>query len=517
MRTLQILSAALILSGIAGISAARADKTPELVILVMPLLGGADVVGEFVAEAPTSITLIELKSGKQKTFDRSGIRQIKRDISDAEAIAASDLSSLVAWKVNKLSASAPTLARVAKIADSTVYLTMGVKDGLTVGQKMNVFRVVGDITDPVTHKVIARERPRIAQLHITEVQDAYAKAKLIGDLEVAIKEGDEVETMPLKVSVAVVPLLDADGQETEAGVAISEDLATALVGKKVQVVERNALKSVIKEMAIQTSELIDPATVQRLGKQIGASTVLTGKIVADGNQFKAHVRLISVETGQVLMAASQIVPAKRGAVAAGEGGGTTTGGGASGSKPANGSWISLGGQNALPDYLTTKDAVNSVKDGLDLKGNKFLHTKDRNIFKGDFTFDAVCVRSAGDGILLFGIGELADADGEPPSSVKLRFHAPDLAEGYVGFNAPAKAEENIGKIRTAGTHLLRVEKKGNVVTISVYANYDGKLPANPDMSKTIPDITLFAPAIVKSGCIFLGDGVYSKVKFTQKP
>jgi len=129
----------------------------------------------------------------------------------------------------------------------------------------------------VTKKVIARERARIGQVVVTEVQDAFSKAKLVGDMEVKLNVGDEVESMPLKVSVAVVPLVDTDGKETDAGIAMAEDLTTALVSRKVKVVERNVIKSVIKELAIQTSELFEPSSVQRLGKQLGASTVLTGK------------------------------------------------------------------------------------------------------------------------------------------------------------------------------------------------------------------------------------------------
>jgi len=71
-----------------GVSSARADKAPELVQLVMKLSApGPDMVGQFVSETPTAITVIELKSGKERTADKKDVARVKRDLSDEDAIA----------------------------------------------------------------------------------------------------------------------------------------------------------------------------------------------------------------------------------------------------------------------------------------------------------------------------------------------------------------------------------------------------------------------------------------------
>ena len=296
---------------VAGLSAATRgdDKSPELVSIVTPLLSGGDITGELVRESDLAYTVIDLKSGKESVVEKKPELKVRRNLTDADAIAATDLSSVIAWKISKLSLTTPTVTHIAKITDGTIYLTTGQKGGLGVGDKLNIYRVGDEIVDPVTKKVIARERPKIGQVVITEVQDAFSKGKLIGDMETKLIVGDEAEAPALKISVAVTPLVDVDGKESEAGIAIAEDLTTALVSKKVQVVERTALKAVFKELALQTSDLVDPASVQKLGKQLGASTVLTGKIVSDGVQSKIHIRLIRVETGEVLLAGAQTVKA----------------------------------------------------------------------------------------------------------------------------------------------------------------------------------------------------------------
>jgi hypothetical protein len=291
-------------------SGAAGTDVPKPLVQVATRTGPA-VVGELVSENDATVTVLDMKTSRQKSFDKKDVLRVVHDLSDEDAIRETDLPTVVAWKVTKFSSSTPTTGRVAKISDAVVYLTLGSNAGLTSGQKLNVFHVVGDITDPITRKVIGRERSRIGQVQVTEVQDTYAKSKLLGDLEVKLASGDEVETMPLKVSVAVVPLLDVNGQETEGGISVAEDLTTALVARKVPVVERTILRNVLKELALQYTDLVDPATVQRLGKQIGASTVLTGKIVPDGSgRTKTHVRLINVETGEVLLAAAQASSAK---------------------------------------------------------------------------------------------------------------------------------------------------------------------------------------------------------------
>jgi len=99
----------------------------------------------------------------------------------------SSLGSVTAWKVARLSHPKPTIGKIAKTVDGIIYLTLGAKNGVIQGQKLNVYRNQGDIVDPDTRKVIASERPRIAQLEVIEVQDTYSKSKLLGSNEVRFR------------------------------------------------------------------------------------------------------------------------------------------------------------------------------------------------------------------------------------------------------------------------------------------------------------------------------------------
>jgi hypothetical protein len=156
--------------------------------------------------------------------------------------------------------------------------------------------------------------------------------------------GDSVVPAVARKAIVVLPLVDAGGNETNVGRQVAEELTTTLVNRGVAVVERSILEKVLSELAIQQSSLIDPKTAQRVGKQIGAYAVLTGTVLPKEQtrsaelQHTAHVtgqwrpgqidldkrealrvvgpkpagaevqaRLIKVETGEILAAASQNV------------------------------------------------------------------------------------------------------------------------------------------------------------------------------------------------------------------
>jgi len=110
-----------------------------------------------------------------------------------------------------------------------------------------------------------------------------------------------------KPLVAILPLTDASGIETDKGRQLAEDLTTGLVTARVSVVERRHLNTVLGELAMQQTQRFDALAAQRVGKQLGAYAVLTGTIIPKKRFFEAQLRLIKVETGEILFAATHKV------------------------------------------------------------------------------------------------------------------------------------------------------------------------------------------------------------------
>ncbi|PIU63499.1 MAG: hypothetical protein COS84_09505 [Armatimonadetes bacterium CG07_land_8_20_14_0_80_40_9] len=74
------------------------------------------------------------------------------------------------------------------------------------------------------------------------------------------------------------------------------DLAAS---KKVRVVERSRLATVLGEHGIALSGLVDPETAKKVGKLIGADYLIAGTINKAGENIRIDAHLIKVETGEI--------------------------------------------------------------------------------------------------------------------------------------------------------------------------------------------------------------------------
>lgn len=109
--------------------------------------------------------------------------------------------------------------------------------------------------------------------------------------------------------VGVLEFLDLQGQTSQLGKFIGEDLTTAFFEKgKFSLVERSLLQQVMREHALTLSGIIDVTQAQEIGKAVGADAIVTGSISDIGNEIKANARLIDVRSGIVLAVAGENIP-----------------------------------------------------------------------------------------------------------------------------------------------------------------------------------------------------------------
>lgn len=70
--------------------------------------------------------------------------------------------------------------------------------------------------------------------------------------------------------------------------------------RAVRVIERERLNAVLKELNLQASVAVDPATSQRLGRILGVEYLLMGSYFELVGQLRLDARLIRVETGEIV-------------------------------------------------------------------------------------------------------------------------------------------------------------------------------------------------------------------------
>lgn len=142
--------------------------------------------------------------------------------------------------------------------------------------------------------------------------------------------------------------------------------------RKITVVERSALDMVLAELIAQNTILFDEKSAQKIGELTGASKVLTGKITPGRLTSRAHLRLIDVKSGEIIVAVSSTVK-NQGSGTSGsmrdsngkkESGGTEPGELKEGTaQSATGKVDLLGKSRSLPKYLTTTESLRRMPDG----------------------------------------------------------------------------------------------------------------------------------------------------------
>lgn len=102
-------------------------------------------------------------------------------------------------------------------------------------------------------------------------------------------------------TVAVMPFknLNQDPELDWLKVGIAETMISDLKKGSVAVVERAQIDRALAEMALQGAVGADASTAARLGKLVGANTVVVGGFQRAGKQIRITARFVQVETGVV--------------------------------------------------------------------------------------------------------------------------------------------------------------------------------------------------------------------------
>ena len=492
---------------------------PEELPLVRVMTKSGSLVGELQNEDAKSVQIFDFQSNRSVSLDKTSVTRIENPITLDNAAGYVGLPAVMGRKISLLSERQAPAGKIAKVSPQVVYLTLGQSSGVAVGQKVSVFRGEGDIVDPDTGEVLASERARIAELEISEVNQKVSKARLIGDLEIKLEVGDEVELQGGKLIVAVCPLSNDDGSANPTGNSLAEELVSALVQRNVSVVERSALDMVLSELLAQNTILFDQKSAQQLGKLTGASMVLTGKIIQEKNAGKAHLRLIDVKTGEILLAVSAPVKFTARSSALNSSTGSRPGTPRSSSKKEevpkpSGELEYLGKSKSLPKYLTTTATLERTpEDGIRFLGFPkhyayeagIIVTRERNFLDRNFIFEVLVTFGPNDGIAHIGIGA-GRQDGSAnrrAESVFIVVCAPHHCDGEVQLEGGKSGMVRLGKVLQTGVHLVRMTKEGDSLTFEVDPENDG--PTDDDIETVIPDLREYAPYLnSKNSTLFLG-------------
>ncbi len=274
-------------------------------VVRVSVASGPAIVGEVLAYSNKQVDLLNLRTLKQVTVPSAKQTKYPQVLTNQEVITAIGLPAYFAWQIQRNVKSGGT-GKVAEIAGTTIYVTIPRKSGTEVGQSLRISRDEGAIKDPETGEVLSVKRTSVATLQVTEVEERLCKCKLAEPVDAKISIGDFAELMTPPRKVALLPLAPPsdDGSAAAAGDRFVEQTTTMLVEMNVPVVERSQLDKVLGEVSLQQTKWFEPEAAAKVGKQLGAFAVLTGSMVPQGKVLQANVRLVRVDTGEILASGS---------------------------------------------------------------------------------------------------------------------------------------------------------------------------------------------------------------------
>lgn len=105
-----------------------------------------------------------------------------------------------------------------------------------------------------------------------------------------------------KKTVAVVDFVDLQGNVTELGRFLAEELSVALSesGKGFEVIDRTHLKTLLKEHQLAMTGLIDPKTAKKIGEIAGVHVLVTGTLTPLGDSIRLAVKALDTGTSRMI-------------------------------------------------------------------------------------------------------------------------------------------------------------------------------------------------------------------------
>jgi TolB-like protein len=137
-----------------------------------------------------------------------------------------------------------------------------------------------------------------------------APLALLTTLAVFADAAPGVAAPPATITVLYFDNDTGDASLAYLGKGLADMMITDLAAvPTIQVVEREKLEALLKELKLQRTKYFDPRTAQRIGKGVGARFAVTGSFTSLAPEMRIDVRVIEIANGRVVKA-SRVVGKK---------------------------------------------------------------------------------------------------------------------------------------------------------------------------------------------------------------
>jgi hypothetical protein len=100
---------------------------------------------------------------------------------------------------------------------------------------------------------------------------------------------------------SLIPFSSAEGADKSSAEYFAEQMNFALARNKTfKTVERRDLQKILKELELGMTGMVEDENAVKVGRLIGARMIVTGRLYAKNRNYEVFLKLLRVETGEVL-------------------------------------------------------------------------------------------------------------------------------------------------------------------------------------------------------------------------
>jgi hypothetical protein len=194
---------------------------------------------------------------------------------------------------------------VVEVADGTVTLSLGRKDGLVAGIELSVYREGRELRHPRTGALLGRTEQSVGRVLVEQVFEAYATGKITQGVDV--RAGDRARVSAGKIQLTLIPLMEGV-KDTVAEAAVQELVDGLTRTGRFQVATGDALAVTLVQQGLQRSEILEGKGLAKLAERYKVENALVVLVKTVQKKPFMDVRLFALPGPSPLMASGLFVP-----------------------------------------------------------------------------------------------------------------------------------------------------------------------------------------------------------------
>jgi hypothetical protein len=194
---------------------------------------------------------------------------------------------------------------VVEVADGTVTLSLGRKDGLVAGIELSVYREGRELRHPRTGALLGRTEQSVGRVLVEQVFEAYATGKITQGSDV--RAGDRARVSAGKIQLTLIPLMEGV-KDTVAEAAVQELVDGLTRTGRFQVATGDALAVTLVQQGLQRSEILEGKGLAKLAERYKVENALVVLVKTVQKKPFMDVRLFALPGPSPLMANGLFVP-----------------------------------------------------------------------------------------------------------------------------------------------------------------------------------------------------------------